>query len=45
MVVGLKSVRQLSLYVHFSGFIGMTEVYNLLSVGNPDDHKGIPGFD
>ena len=43
MVVGLILVRQLSLSVHFSGFIGITEVYNLLNVGNPDDHKYIPG--
>ena len=38
MVVGLKSVRQLTLYVLFSGFPGMTEVYNLTVAGNPDDH-------
>ena len=29
MVVGLKSVGQLTLDVHFSGFKGITEVYNL----------------
>ena len=37
--VGLKSVEQLSLSAEFSGFRGMTEVYNLLVAGNPDDHK------
>ena len=42
MVVGLISVGQLSLYVHFSGFKGITEVYNLLRIDNPNDHKGIP---
>ena len=41
--VGLKSVRQLSLCGHFSGFRVMTEVYNLLEAGNPNDHKCIPG--
>ena len=43
MAVGLKSVRQLSLCVHFSGFSGMTEVYNLSDIDNPNDHKYIPG--
>ena len=41
--VGLKSVAQLSLDVHFSGFQTMTEVYNLRNTGNPNDHKYIPG--
>ena len=27
--VGLRSVGQLSLEAHFSGFLGITEVYNL----------------
>ena len=43
MVVGLISVAQLSLSVHFSGFRTITEVYNLVDTGNPNDHKGIPG--
>ena len=43
MVVGLKSVAQLTLYVQISGFRGITEVYNLALTGNPDDHKCIPG--
>ena len=43
MVVGLISVGQLSLSVHFSGFQGITELYNLAVAGNPDDHKSIPG--
>ena len=43
--VGLKSVRQLTLSAYFSGFQGMTEVYNLLMVDNPNDHKHITGFD
>ena len=29
MVVGLKSVAQLSLWALFSGFLSITEVYNL----------------
>ena len=41
--VGLKSVDQLSSYVLFSGFEGMTEVYNLTTAGNPNDHFVIPG--
>ena len=43
MVVGLKSVRQLTLDAHFSDIQGMTEVYNLLNAGNPDDQNLIPG--
>ena len=31
--VGLNTVGQLSLSTHFSGFIGMTEVYNLAVAG------------
>ena len=45
MVVGLKSVHQLTLGVHFSGFQGITEGYNVEIAGNPDDHNDIPGFD
>ena len=41
--VGLKSVAQLSLSTRFSGFQGITEVYNLVTAGNPDDHSFIPG--
>ena len=42
--VGLRSVAQLTLYVYFSGFLGMTEVYNLAVADNPNDQKYIPGF-
>ena len=45
IAVGLKSVDQLTLDVHFSGFLGMTEVYNLRNAGDPNDHKYIPGTD
>ena len=38
MAVGLKSVEQLSLCVHFSGSEGMTEVYNLLKIGRINNH-------
>ena len=41
--VGLKSVAQLSLGTHFSGFKGMTEVYNLVELEDPNDHNVIPG--
>ena len=41
--VGLKSVGQLTLSVQISGSEGMTEVYNLIRIGNPDDHNLIPG--
>ena len=43
--VGLKSVAQLSLYSRFSGFLGITEVYNLAYAGNPNDHFFISGND
>ena len=43
MVVGLKSVGQLSLYAHFSDIEELTEVYNLVRIDNPNDHKDIPG--
>ena len=34
VAVGLKSVRQLSLSLHFSGLRGMTELYNLVRIDN-----------
>ena len=34
MVVGLKSVEQLTLAAVFSGLRGITEVYNLFKIGN-----------
>ena len=43
MVVGLISVGQLSLEGQISGFQTITEVYNLSEIGNPNDHKYIPG--
>ena len=45
MVVGLILVGQLTLSAHFSGFWTITEGYNLLSVGIPNDHLSIPGND
>ena len=36
--VGLKSVHQLTLDARFSGFRGMTEVYNLLVAGITNNH-------
>ena len=41
--VGLKSVDQLSLVGHFSDIRGITEVYNLVILGNPNDHNLILG--
>ena len=41
--VGLKSVDQLTLSVHFSGFQTMTEVYNLLRIGRINNHLSITG--
>ena len=38
MVVGLISVGQLSLDVHFSGFQGITVVYNLVRIGRINNH-------
>ena len=38
MVVGLKTVAQLTLGVHFSGLRGMTEVYNLLRIVRINNH-------
>ena len=43
IAVGLKSVAQLTLRTHISGFQGMTEVYNLLYVGRINNHFLIPG--
>ena len=43
--VGLKSVGQLSLCARFSRFQGITEGYNLVYIGNPNDHKYIPGLE
>ena len=40
--VGLISVGQLSLYAQIWEIQGMTEVYNLVRIDNPDDHKSIP---
>ena len=41
--VGLKSVEQLTLGTQISDIRGMTELYNVLRAGNPNDHKSIPG--
>ena len=38
MAVGLKSVGQLSLDARFSGFQGMTEVYNLSKIDRINNH-------
>ena len=38
MVVGLRSVDQLSLVRHFSGFRGITEVYNVAGAGITNNH-------
>ena len=43
MVVGLRSVDQLSLSTQISGIRGMTEVYNLVYVGRIINHLLIPG--
>ena len=43
MVVGLISVAQLPLDAQISGFLGMTEVYNLLRIGRINNHLLIPG--
>ena len=43
MVVGLRMVDQLTLSAHFSDFEGITEVYNLATAENPNDHKLIAG--
>ena len=42
-VVGLISVGQLSLVDHFSGLLGITEVYNLLRIDRIINHSCIPG--
>ena len=43
--VGLKSVVQLSLDDRFSGFLSITEVYNLSGIDRINNHSVIPGFD
>ena len=43
MVVGLRSVDQLTLSYEISGSRGMTEVYNLLRIGRIINHYCIPG--
>ena len=43
--VGLKSVDQLSLGTQISDIRDMTEVYNVATAGNPNDHKYILGND
>ena len=43
MVVGLRSVAQLSLGARFSRSRGMTEVYNLLRIDRITNHLVIPG--
>ena len=43
MVVGLRSVGQLTLDDQISGLRVFTEVYNLLRIGRISDHKYIPG--
>ena len=45
MVVGLISVEQLTLDAQISDIRGMTEVYNLVRIRNPDDHFSISGTD
>ena len=43
MVVGLISVGQVSLSVHFSGLPGITEGYNVAGIGRINNHFLIPG--
>ena len=43
MVVGLKSVDQVSLSAEISGFQTITEVYNLVEIGRISNHSFIPG--
>ena len=43
VVVGLKSVGQLSLVAHISDIGTMTEVYNLVEIGRIINHSVIPG--
>ena len=45
MVVGLKSVGQLSLDTQISGSGELTEVYNLVRIDRINDHLLIPGND
>ena len=42
VVVGLRSVDQLTLRARFSDILGITEGYNLAIAGNPNDHFLIP---
>ena len=42
-VVGLISVAQLTSSPLFSGFLGITEVYNLVYVGRINNHSVITG--
>ena len=44
MAVGLISVAQLTLDAQIWDIRGITEVYNLVKTGNPNDHNDIPGF-
>ena len=44
MAVGLISVAQLTLDAEISGFLGITEVYNLVRIDRINDHFLIPGF-
>ena len=43
VVVGFRSVDQLTLSAKISGFQGITEGYNLLYVGRIINHLSIPG--
>ena len=45
LVVGLKSVAQLSLSIQISGSRGMTEVYNVEITGRINNHLYIVGND
>ena len=45
MVVGLRSVGQLSLGAQISGSRGMTEGYNLVEIGRINNHFPISGKD
>ena len=45
VVVGLKSVAQLSLSAQISGFRGITEVYNLVGIDRINNHLSITGND
>ena len=45
VVVGLRSVDQLTLDDEISGFRGITEGYNLSGIGRINNHYAIPGTD